>query len=65
MAKGDDELTNITFILYTITTSLRGFIFAIVYLGAQQIVKKVLLISYVVEYAKRKNYQKLKVFLKK
>lgn len=40
IAKGDEFLTTITFILYTIPTSLRGFIFAVVYLGALQRVKQ-------------------------
>lgn len=63
MAKGDDELTNITFILYTITTSLRGFIFAIVYLGAQQIVKKSVVDILCCRICKKKKLPKVKSIL--
>ena len=62
-AKGDELLTNITFILYTISTSLRGFIFAIVYLGAQQIVKKSIVDIFCCRICKRKQLPKVKSIL--
>lgn len=63
IAKGNEFLTTITFILYTIPTSLRGFIFAIVYLGAQQIVKKSVADIFCCRVCQKKQLPKVKSIL--
>ena len=62
VAKGDEFLTTITFILYTIPTSLRGFIFAIVYFGALQRIKQSFVDIFCCKICKKKKIPTLNSF---